>query len=61
MAIYIGGLIVEIRPAFEAGLGVVHDGTVAMADAIVALIPRRDLVVREKAVVALYFDLELGW
>lgn len=61
MAMYIDRLVVEIRPTFEAGLGVVHDGPVAMADAVVVLIPRRDLVIRQKAVVALTFDLELGW
>ena len=45
MAIYISGLVMEIRPAFEAHLGVVHDGAVAMADAIVVLIPRRHLII----------------
>lgn len=39
MAIYIGGLVVEIGPAFETRLDVVHDGAVPMADAIVVLIP----------------------
>lgn len=49
MAMYIDRLVVEIRPTFEVGLGVVHDWAVAMADAVVVLIPRRDLVIRQKA------------
>ena len=60
MTIYIGGLVVEIRPAFKAALGVIHDGTVPMADAIVILIPWRDLVIRQEAVVVLDFGLSLG-
>ena len=57
MAIYVGGLIVEVCPAFETGLDVIHDGTVPMADTIVVLIPWRDLVIRQEAVMVLAFRL----
>ena len=50
MAIYIDAFVVEIGPAFETGLDVVRDGAVPVADAVVVLIPRRDLVVRQEAV-----------
>ena len=60
MAIYIDGLVMEICPAFEAGPGVIHHGTIAMADAIVVLIPRRDLVIRQKSVMVLGFRFGLA-
>lgn len=60
MAIYVGGLVVEIRPAFETSLDVVHDGAVPMADAIVVLIPWQDLVVRQETVTAVAVRLTLG-
>lgn len=53
MAIYIGGLIMEIRPAFEASPDVVHDGAIPMANAIVVLIPWRYLIVRQETVIVL--------
>ena len=59
MAVYIDGLVVEISPAFETGFDAVHDGAVPMADAIVILIPQRDLVVRQEAVMVL--ALRLGF
>ena len=45
MGVYIGSLVVQIGPAFETPLGVVHDGPIALADAVVVLIPWRDIVV----------------
>lgn len=57
MAIYVGGLIMEVCPAFETGLDVIHDGAVPMADAIVVLIPWRDLVIRQEAEMVLAFRL----
>ena len=59
MAVYIGGLVMEICPALEAGLGMAHHGAVAMADVIVILVPRWDLIVRQKPVVVLWFRLSL--
>ena len=60
MAINIGGLIVEIRPAFEAASDVVHDRTIPMANAIVILIPRRDLIVRQETVIVFAAHLILS-
>lgn len=53
MAIYINGLVVKICPAFEADPGVIHHGTIPMADAIVVLIPGRDFVIRQESVMVL--------
>ena len=61
MAIYICGLIVEIRPAFEATSDVVHDRTIPMANAIVVLIPWRDLIVRQETVIVVAAHLILTW
>ena len=58
MAIYIGGFVVEISPAFETGVDVVHDGAIPMADALVILVPQRDLVIRQEAMII--FALHLG-
>ena len=60
MAIYIGGLIMEICPALEASLGMAHNGAIAMADAIVMLVPRWDLIIRQKPVIVLWFRLGLA-
>lgn len=60
MAIYVGGLVVEIKPAFETGVDVVHDGAVPMADTLVVLAPRRELVIRQKAVVIFAFRFGLS-
>ena len=60
MAIYIGGLVVEVCPAFETGLGGVHDWTVSMANAIVFLIPWRDLVIRQEGVMVLGLHLHFS-
>ena len=60
MAEYIGRLVVEIRPALEASLGVVHDGAISVADAIIILIPLRDLVIRQEAVMVIVFRLFFG-
>lgn len=59
MAIDIRGLIVQICPACETGLGVIRDGAVSMADVIVVLIPWWDLVVRKEAVLVLAFGIYL--
>lgn len=61
MAVYVGGLVVEVHPAFETGLGVVHNGAISMADAIIVLIPHRDLVVRQEALTVLVFGLSVSW
>lgn len=58
VAIYIGRLIVEIGPALETSFGVIRDGAVSMADTIIILIPRRDLVIRQEAVLGLAFRLD---
>ena len=60
MTVYIGGLVVGICPALETAFGVVHDGAVAIADAIVVLIPWRDLVKQKEAVIVLAFRLNLS-
>ena len=60
MAKYIDGLVVEISPAFETGLEVVHDGAVPIADAIVVLIPQRYLVIRQEAVMGFSLPFGLG-
>lgn len=60
MAVYVGGLVVQICPAFETGPDVAHDGAVPMADAIVVLIPLWDLVIRKEAVRVLDCCLNLG-
>jgi len=60
VAIYIGGLIVEIGPALETGFDVVHDGAVSMADAVVVLIPGWNLVIRQKALMTLVSHLKFG-
>lgn len=61
MAVYVGGLVVEVHPAFETGLGVVHNGAISMADAIIVSIPQRYLVVRQEAVTIVIFDLSVSW
>ena len=61
MAEYIGRLVVEVRPALEASLGVVRDGAISMADAIIILIPLRDLVIRQEAVMVFIFRLFFNW
>lgn len=60
VAIYIRSLVVEVGPALDTGLDVVHDGAVSMADAIVVLVPGRNVVIGEKAMSDLVLRLESG-
>ena len=39
MSVYIDGLVVNVCPAFEAGLHVTHDRPISMAYEVVVLVP----------------------